>query len=435
MEGDETEAVVDRDERLEGLSGKSLADRYRLTSVRARGSYSVVYEADDDVLRRPVAVKVAVVDQADVYREALAATAGVSHPVFVAVYDAFEQDGLFYVIQELLDSHSLADYLIDGAPARRVVSLASQMTRALAYAHQHDIAHGDVTPTSVLIDRNANVFLNNACLPTDWAYFEKAVVEATPISSADPVEVLQALRGDARLRDVWSVGALMLSLLSSDNLDQQGRTFRSDVPGELRDVIARALETSDNSKLLSAEALAIELEALDGTLSLAGREPVETMPIAVRAFREGRQRSAQRTTSQPIRRLVQPLDDDLFYDPTLTDFGNPAEVDASQTRPADDALFAASLRHANLSGRQPATGRRSAGTATYRPEETQKRAIAYYQPEPYAAYGVDGWPDGQVVQYSANRVMRTWVWTLIGIALFIASFLLGFLVFPQFHMF
>ncbi len=429
--------MVERDERLEGLSGKSLADRYRLTRVRARGSFCVVYEAEDDVLRRPVAVKVAHVEQADVYRGALAATASLSHPAFVAVYDVFEQDGLFYVIQELLESHPLSDYLDEGAPVRRVVSLSRQLARALAYAHQHDIAHGDVTPTSVLVDRNATVFLNNTCLPADWAYFEAAVAAAALVTggTAGPAEVLQALRDDVRLRDVWSVGALMLSLLSSDSLDQQGRTLRSDVPNDLRDLIVRALETSGSGDRLSAESLAMELEALDGALSVAGRQRVETTPIAVRAFREAHQRVARPSTPQSIRRLVQPLDDDLFYDPTLTDFGGPAELDTSQTRPADDALFAASLRHASPPGRQGGAGQRSAAPATYRPGVTQKRATTYYEPEPYAAYGVDGWPDGQVVQYRAHRVMQTWVWTLIGIALFIASFLLGFLVFPQFHMF
>ncbi len=429
--------MVERDVRLEGLSGKSLADRYRLTRVRARGSFCVVYEAEDDVLRRPVAVKAADIEQAGVYREALTSTAGLSHPAFVAVFDVFEQDGLFFVIQELVDSHPLSDYLDEGAPVRRVVSLARQMSRALAYAHEHNITHGDVTPTSVLVDRNANVFLNNTSLPADWAYFEVAVPAAVSLSggTVGPAEVLHALHGDTRLRDVWSVGALMLSLLSTDSVDQQGRTFRSDVPGELRDLIVRALETSESGALLTAESLAIELEALDGSLSVAGRQRVETTPIAVRAFREAHQRVLRPTTPQAIRRLVQPLDDDLFYDPTLTDFGSPAELDASQTRPADDALFAASLRRASPPGRQGASERQSSAPATYRPGVTQKRTTTYYEPEPYAAYGVDGWPDGQVARYGAHRVMQTWVWTLIGIALFIASFLLGFLVFPQFHIF
>lgn len=420
--------MVERDVRLEGLTGKSLADRYRLTKVRARGSYCVVYEADDDVLRRSVAVKVAELEQADAYREAFVVTAGLSHPAFVAVYDVFEQDGYFYVIQELLDGHPLSDYLDEGAPVRRVVSLGLQMSRALAYAHEHNIAHGDVTPTSVLVDRNANIFLNNTSLPADWAYFEVAVAAAATLSgeTESSSEMLQALRGDARLRDVWSVGALMLSLLSADSLDPQGRAFRSDVPSQLRDIITRALQTSQGGSLLSAESLAMELEALDGSLAAAGRQRVETTPIAVRAFREAHQRSSRPSAPQPIRRLVQPLDDDLFYDPTLTDIGGSAELDASQTRPADDALFAASLRN---------VGPRLSAPATYRPGVTQKRATTSYEPEPYAAYGVDGWPDGQVVRYGTRRVMQAWVWTLIGIALFVASFLLGFLVFPQFHMF
>ncbi|HEX8983621.1 MAG TPA: protein kinase [Ktedonobacterales bacterium] len=429
--------MAERAERLEGLTGKSLADRYRLTRACARGSYCVVYEAEDDVLRRSVAVKVAELEQAGAYREAFVVTAGLSHPAFVAVYDVFEQDGYFYVIQELLDGHPLSDYLEEGAPVRRVVSLGLQMSRALAYAHEHNIAHGDVTPTSVLVDRNANIFLNNTSLPADWAYFEVAVAAAAMLSgeAKSSSEMLQALRGDARLRDVWSVGALMLSLLSADSLDPQGRAFRSDVPSELRDLITRALETSQSGSLLSAESLAMELEALDGSLAAAGRQRVETTPIAVRAFREAHQRSSRPSAPQPIRRLVQPLDDDLFYDPTLTDIGGPAELDTSQTRPADDALFAASLRNAAPPGHQGAAGPRSSAPATYRPGVTQKRATTYYEPEPYAAYGVDGWPDGQVVRYGTRHVMQTWVWTLIGIALFVASFLLGFLVFPQFHMF
>ena len=92
MEGAETTPVTVSDERLESLGGLLLAERYQLGTLRARGALCVVYDAQDVVLRRPLAIKVAALEQASIYREALNATAGLSYPAFLAVYDALEQD-------------------------------------------------------------------------------------------------------------------------------------------------------------------------------------------------------------------------------------------------------------------------------------------------------------------------------------------------------
>ncbi|HEX5569979.1 MAG TPA: protein kinase, partial [Ktedonobacterales bacterium] len=204
-----------RDERLDALSGLLLAGRYQLGPMRATGALCVVYDAQDVVLRRAVAIKVARLEEAQRYREALNATAGLSYPAFVAIYDALEQDERFFLAQEFIDGQPLSAYVASGVPTRRGVALALQMAHALAYTHRYDLAHGDLTPTAILIDRGAVAHLNNVRLPADWDYFDAvadALVASGVVASAD--ETKTRLRDDERLRDVWSVGAALWSLVT-----------------------------------------------------------------------------------------------------------------------------------------------------------------------------------------------------------------------------
>ncbi len=72
------------------------------------------------------------------------------HPNVVYIYDAFEQDHLFYMALERCD-HALSDML--GAPMQEglVIELARQLLAALSFLHDHDIVHDDLHPGNVLI--------------------------------------------------------------------------------------------------------------------------------------------------------------------------------------------------------------------------------------------------------------------------------------------
>lgn len=137
--------------------GSVLADRYELARHIARGGMGDVYEAQDRVLRRAVAVKVfrsaSPTDRARFDAE-VRVLAGLDHHGLVRVYDAGAHGDDAFVVLELIDGPSLAACLREGAtlPPNEVAGLGASLADALAYIHERGVVHRDVTPSNVLCD-------------------------------------------------------------------------------------------------------------------------------------------------------------------------------------------------------------------------------------------------------------------------------------------
>ncbi|HET8681357.1 MAG TPA: protein kinase [Micromonosporaceae bacterium] len=143
-------------------SGTPLAGRYVLVDKLATGPDATVWRGLDDVLGRPVAVKVFTSaahdagDRAWIHQRARTA-ARLSHPHAAAVYDFGDAQGLDetlvpYVVLELLDGVPLAERLADGPlPWPLSVRTAAEVASALAAAHARGVVHGDLGIGSVLL--------------------------------------------------------------------------------------------------------------------------------------------------------------------------------------------------------------------------------------------------------------------------------------------
>src|SRR6476469_6207673 len=139
--------------------GRVLGGRYELIEKIARGGMATVWIADDPVLSRRVAVKVLRADLAadDATRarfrhEAIAA-ARLSHPNIVSTYATGDDDGIAYIVMELIDGPTLR-HLIDqqgGLPVADVIRIGKQVADALDAAHRAGLVHRDVKPANVLV--------------------------------------------------------------------------------------------------------------------------------------------------------------------------------------------------------------------------------------------------------------------------------------------
>jgi serine/threonine-protein kinase len=144
-------------------TGATLLDgRYRLIAPIASGGMSVVWRGHDDVLARPIAVKLmagtaaggAYVDR--VRREAMA-IARITHPYIANVYDygeSVDPSGAVvpYIVMELVDGSSLAEVLTRGPLSwPTAAGVGAQVATALSAAHQYGVVHRDVTPANIML--------------------------------------------------------------------------------------------------------------------------------------------------------------------------------------------------------------------------------------------------------------------------------------------
>ena len=140
--------------------GTVLASRYRIETIIGSGGLGIVYRAHDRVVGESVALKVLrpevlALDGAAAGRfaEELRVARRVSHRNVVRVHDIGDADGVTFLTMELVDGVSLQTLIATrGAlPPAAVVSLARQLTRALAVMHAEGVVHGDLKPANLLL--------------------------------------------------------------------------------------------------------------------------------------------------------------------------------------------------------------------------------------------------------------------------------------------
>ncbi|MEU8184345.1 protein kinase [Micromonospora sp. NPDC049044] len=201
-----------------------LHDRYVLHERIGLGGMSEVWRADDDVLGRPVAIKVLAGQlaadpqlRATIQREARAA-ARLTHPHVTQVYDYAEATltgGVVvpYLVMELVDGHNLADRLRGGPlPWPEAVRVAGQIAAALAAAHRIGVVHRDVKPGNVMLTDTGAKVLD----------FGIAALGGLDGQSGEPLMGTPAYFAPERLRagppdpasDVYALGALLYRTLT-----------------------------------------------------------------------------------------------------------------------------------------------------------------------------------------------------------------------------
>ncbi|WP_406298781.1 bifunctional serine/threonine-protein kinase/glutamate ABC transporter substrate-binding protein [Embleya sp. NBC_00888] len=162
----------------EGEIGRILNNRYRLSRSLGRGGMGEVWLAVDTALGREVAVKELLLPKSldagsqrswleRSKREAIAA-ARIRHENVVTVHDVFEEDGLPWIVMELVISRSLADVIraegrLDHAEAARI---GLDVLRALRAAHAKGVLHRDVKPANVLLGMDGRVVLTDFGIAT-----------------------------------------------------------------------------------------------------------------------------------------------------------------------------------------------------------------------------------------------------------------------------
>lgn len=154
--------------------GELLKDRYRLERTLGHGGMAAVWLGHDEVLERPVAVKVLsdtiASDPGFVarFRREAQTAAGLSHPNLVGVYDFSEEGERPYLVMQFVPGESLAERLERGGGVDRD-KLARELLDAVAHIHQVGILHRDIKPGNIVIepDGTAKLIDFGIALPRD----------------------------------------------------------------------------------------------------------------------------------------------------------------------------------------------------------------------------------------------------------------------------
>ena len=383
------------------LTGRQLSRRYSLNDEMAPGALCRIIRGDDLVLRRPVVVKAIPPAQVEIYREALRATSGLTHPAAVALYDAIDEDGWLLLVQEAVPGQALSRYLRQGVPSERAVNLAIQLAQALAYAHHRDIIHGDLTPSAVLVDRQAAVRINNFGLPPDLDYFlteggaevQGLIAEGTPYS------------------DVLALGLLLRQMLSNGELagtNPGERQVRSDVPDDLARLVARCTTPGASDAMTDAASLTFALEEIAAQLATTRQSLSSDTPAALRAARAAVADQATWASEPTVEQPQIPVPEIPLERGThevgsrFTKITHPGHSDGATTRPSDEEALAVPPR-------------------LRLPTRPLPEPMAYSQP------GIGSERARRMAAGGGARGIALGGVLIIGMVLFIIFFLLGFL--------
>jgi serine/threonine protein kinase len=201
-----------------------LSGRYRLESKLGSGGMSTVYLALDEVLDRPVAIKLLhreiseEADQLERFRREARAAARLSHPNLVGVIDAGEDDGRPYIVFEYIKGRTLKRRLQEEGrlPIDEAVAYAIEIGRGLTAAHARKLVHRDVKPQNVLIDPDGRAKVTDFGIARS---LESKGLTATGrvLGTTDYVSPEQAMGEEVDERsDVYSLGVVLYEMLTGD---------------------------------------------------------------------------------------------------------------------------------------------------------------------------------------------------------------------------
>ncbi|MDO8151221.1 Stk1 family PASTA domain-containing Ser/Thr kinase [Isoptericola sp. b408] len=206
------------------LLGRLVDGRYEIAARVARGGMATVYRAHDRRLGREVALKVMHPHLADGvdgasfvsrFRREARASARLSHPGVVAVFDQGLDGDTSYLTMEYVEGGNLRAALLEGPlPVGRALDVTTRVLDALAAAHRVGLVHRDVKPENVLLGHDGSVKVADFGLA-------RAVTEVTSTASGTILGTVAYLapeviasRGAGPATDVFAVGVLLSEMLT-----------------------------------------------------------------------------------------------------------------------------------------------------------------------------------------------------------------------------
>ena len=311
--------------------GMILSNRYEIIELIGTGGMSEVYKAKCHVLNRYVAIKILKPEfSSDVnfvtkFRIEAQSAAGLSHPNIVNVYDVAEDDGIYYIVMELVEGITLKEYIQKKGRLQsdQAINFAIQIAQGLEVAHQNHTIHRDIKPQNIIVSNNGGIKV------TDFGIARAAssnTMTANAMGSVHYISPEQARGGFSDERsDIYSLGITMYEMVTGhvpfegENnvavalMHIQGemvspREYYPDIPTSLEKIILKCTQKKAERRYLTASALIADLKRVQANPDIdcvvvppvvPTSPTVEITSDEIKAIKEGRQMNETPVSEEP----------------------------------------------------------------------------------------------------------------------------------------
>ena len=263
--------------------GMMIGDRYEILEKIGTGGMSDVYKAKCHKLNRYVAIKVLKQEFSEnanfvsKFRIEAQAAAGLMHPNIVNVYDVGEENGIYYIVMELVEGITLKKYIEKKARLsyKEAVSIAIQVSMGIEAAHNNHIIHRDIKPQNIIISKDGKVKV------TDFGIAKAATsntITSNVMGSVHYTSPEQARGGIVDEKsDIYSAGITMYEMITGHvpfdgdstvtvALKHLNEVIKSpaeevpDIPYSLECIIMKCTQKLPNKRYMSCEELLQDLK-------------------------------------------------------------------------------------------------------------------------------------------------------------------------------
>ena len=263
--------------------GMLLGERYEIISKIGAGGMSDVYKAKDHRLDRFVAVKVLKGEYSEdrnfvaKFRTEAQSAAALIHPNIVNVYDVGQQEGLYYIIMELVEGITLKHYIEKKLrlSVKEAVSITIQVSMGLEAAHLNHVIHRDVKPQNIIISKEGKVKV------TDFGIARAATsdtITSNVMGSVHYTSPEQARGGYSDEKsDIYSLGIVLFEMVTgrvpfdgettvSIAIKQiqeplpDPRTYVDDIPVSVQQIIYKCTEKNPDRRYTTMTELIADLK-------------------------------------------------------------------------------------------------------------------------------------------------------------------------------
>lgn len=209
--------------------GMFISDRYEIIDKVGSGGMSDVYKAKCHKLNRFVAIKVLKPEFSEdknfvsKFKVEAQSAAGLAHPNIVSVFDVGEDNGLHYIVMELVEGITLKKYIEKKGrlSVKEAVSIAIQVAQGIEAAHNNHIIHRDIKPQNIIISREGKVKV------TDFGIARAAsanTINSNAMGSVHYISPEQARGGFIDEKsDIYSLGISLYEMITG-NVPFEGDT-------------------------------------------------------------------------------------------------------------------------------------------------------------------------------------------------------------------